>query len=156
LQLAERALALEGSGSGGLQSRLLSRRASLLTELGRFDEAREAIATAHTALSDNANGSPQRLAGDGAQAPAADDATARLGLALSAARVEDEAGDRQQAESGYRALIAEAAELPQPHPPGLEEVVLTARSNLSAVLRDRGALDESLALTREVLDVRRQ
>src|SRR5690606_14535561 len=73
-----------------------------------------------------------------------------------AARVEDEAGDRQQAESGYRALIAEAAELPQPHPPGLEEVVLTARSNLSAVLRDRGALDESLALTREVLDVRRQ
>ena len=138
LELTDQALALDGDDSETMQGRLLRRRATVLTELGRFGEAREAIAAARAVL------------------PADADATARLGLALSAARLNAEAGDPRQAEAGYRALLDEAAALPLPQPAVLEEVLLTTRSNLSALLRDKGALEESLALTRGVLEARRQ
>src|SRR5690606_40973451 len=136
LALADQALEAGDALEPAQRARLLRRRGTLLTELGRFDEARAALAAARAALPSDA------------------DAAERLGLALSTARLDNEAGAMQQAEAGYRAILADAAALEGPHEAGLAEVLLTTRSNLSGLLRDRGALGESLALTREVLQAR--
>jgi tetratricopeptide (TPR) repeat protein len=122
------------------RARVLRQRAILLTELARFDEGRVAIAQARPLL--------------GAAVPAQ-----RIGLELTAARLEEEAGQVDAALSGYRAVIEQASAArdadPQLTDPELAEVVQTARSNLAANLRDRGELDEAETLTRSVLDERR-
>lgn len=141
LQLGDEALALyppDDRHAATQRARTLRLRASLLTELGRHGEAREAILQAYAATP--------------SMSPAA-----RLGVDLTAARIEDEDGKVEMAERGYRAIIA-TGELIAPDDPDAHDVASTldtARSNLSSLLRDRGVLDESEALIRQVMAGRR-
>ena len=130
LALSDQAIAAIHQAERSMQVRLWRRRASVLTELGRFDEARSAIAKARAVL----------------------DATGivaeRLGLELSAARLEQEAGASEAAETSYRVILAELERTPMTSQ--LEEIAEFTRSNLGGLLRDRGALDEALQLTQQV------
>ncbi len=81
----------------------------------------------------------------------------RLGLDLTAARIDDEAGRPEPAEQKYRGVLAAAAAVDAAtlkSNADLRSTIEIARSNLSGVLRDRGALDESEQLTRKVLEGR--
>ncbi|NCT66467.1 MAG: serine/threonine protein kinase [Rhodanobacteraceae bacterium] len=119
--------------------RLLRQRTALLTELTRFDEARAALEQARAAWP---------------EAPA----TVRLDLDLAAARIADDAGRQDEALHGYRAILAAAADV-RPAATDAARAFATmldvVRSNLSALLRERGELAESQALLREVLERRR-
>ena len=117
------------------QARVLRQRASLLTELARFDEARAAIGQARELL---------------IAAPASQ----RIGLELTAARVEHEAGQGDTAMAGYRAVLAQAQAVAEPDAE-LARTIENARSNLALTLIERGELDEAEVLTRQVLDTRR-
>ncbi|MEP7096691.1 MAG: tetratricopeptide repeat protein [Dokdonella sp.] len=140
IALNQRAFALAAADpttTAHQRTSLLHQRATLLTELGRFDEARSAIAEARMAW------------------PAAPDSV-RLGIDLIASRVEDEDGHHDKAERGYREVLAGIARLDQaaPHDPALTVTLEVARSNLSGILRDRGDLIEAEALIRHVLAAR--
>lgn len=140
LALNQRALAVAAKDtavSAQQRAALLRQRAALLTELGRFDEARSAIADARTAW-------PAALP------------VARLGMDLTATRIKDDAGHQQEAERGYRGILAEAAKIaPATSDADLNTTLEVARSNLSSILRDRGELGEAETLIRQVLEVRR-
>ncbi|SFN33183.1 serine/threonine-protein kinase [Dokdonella immobilis] len=137
LALNARALALGETigATGAEQAGLLHQRSSLLADLGRFDEAVAALDRTRAAWPDAS-------------------LAQRLALDLTSARIDEEAGRPEAAERKYRALLESLA--------GVDAATLaanaslgstreTARSNLAGVLRDKGALDESEALTREVL-----
>ena len=133
LDLAERHAA--GEAQRGM---LLHQRASLFADLGQFDEAMAAL---------------EKTRAEWPQASLSD----RLAMDLTSARIDDEAGRPEQAESKYRALLSEADGIGRQVLSGdadLRGLLETARSNLSGVLRDRGALDESEQLTRAVLESR--
>ncbi len=117
---------------------LLHRRATLHIDLGQFEEAASTLAQARAAW----------------PAPSP---TTRLALDLTAARLDDEAGRPEAAEQQYRAVLAAAKAIDPAtlkSSVDLRKTVEIARSNLSGVLRDRGALDEAEQLTRQVLDGR--
>jgi len=140
LALNQRAYELgERSGATQVQrASLLHQRASLYADLGKFDKAMSTLEEAR------------------AEWPMPPPA-ARLAIDLTAARIDDEAGRPESAEQKYRAVLADAAMLDkrQPNPdPELRTTIESARSNLSGVLRDRGALDESEQLIRAVLEGR--
>ncbi len=139
LALNTRALALAAADDAEGRHRLLRQRAVVLTDLTRFDEARTAIADARAAWPD---ATP----------------LARLGLALSAARIDDDDGDVDAAMRAYRAILADAPGVEAADPVAAHELAATldiARSNLSSLLRERGELDEAERLLREVLATRR-
>lgn len=117
------------------QAELLHQRASLLADLNQFDKAASMLDEARAA----AGSVPLE---------------SRLALDLTAARIEDEAGRPESAEQKYRALLDAASGVDAQtlqFDPTLRSTLQTARSNLSGVLRDRGALDEAEQLTRAVL-----
>jgi eukaryotic-like serine/threonine-protein kinase len=121
-----------------LRAELLHERASLHADLGQFDQAVSTLDQARAAWRDM---------------PLA----ARLNLDLTAARIDEEAGRPEAAESKYRALLEHAAKIDPSTlqaDADLRNTFETARSNLSGVLRDRGALDEAEQLTRAVLENR--
>jgi tetratricopeptide (TPR) repeat protein/predicted Ser/Thr protein kinase len=134
LELNDAALARAPAGDPDLRHGLLRVRGTLLTELGRFDEARAALDAAQAAWP----AAPARRA-------------AEVGLAR--ARIDEEAGRPREAEAGYRALIAavDAGTLDAD-----DASVETARSNLLGQLRDSGRLDEALVLADQVLARRLQ
>ena len=140
LALNTQALEL-GEQVGNTQSQradLLQQRATLYIDLGEYDKAVAALAEAREAWPD---------------APLA----RRLSLDLTAARIDDEAGRPEPAEAGYRGVLAAAAGIGKEAlqaDADLRGTLEVARSNLSGVLRDRGALDESEQLTRAVLEGR--
>lgn len=118
------------------QADLLHQQASLLADLGKFDQA---LATLGEARALGADEIP---------------ASSRLAFDLSAGRIADEAGRPEEAEQKYRGVIDAASALDATtlaSDAALHSTLQTARSNLSAILRDRGALDEAEALTRAVL-----
>lgn len=117
---------------------LLHQRATLHIELGDYEKAIETLDQARKAWPD---------------APLSQ----RLAVDLTAARIDDEAGRPEAAEAKYRAVIAAALAVDQATlkaDADLRSTLEVARSNLSGVLRDRGALDESEQLTRAVLEGR--
>jgi tetratricopeptide (TPR) repeat protein len=137
LDLNTQALALAASVGAPARdvSTLQRQHATIETELGHFDAAR---AAANAARSVYADLSP----------------VAALGLDLTAARIEDEAGKPDLAEKGYRGVIEKAKSIDPAATNRSETAAVlseTARSNLAAVLRDRGAHDEAIALTRGIL-----
>jgi tetratricopeptide (TPR) repeat protein len=141
IALNQRALERFDASEGSLpeRMRLLHQRAALHTELNHFDEAQAAIADARAAWPD---------------APA----ESRLGLDLTAARIEEEAGRHEQAERAYRAVLAEALAKRATSSQAAKELdsaIEVARSNLSGILRERGAFAEAEELIRAVLDGRR-
>lgn len=114
---------------------LLQQRATLYIEMGQFEKAIATLADARRAWPD---------------APL----EKRLSFDLTAARIDDQAGRPEAAETTYRAIItaAEGAGYAANRTEvGVRNTLEIARSNLSGVLRDRGALDESEELTRAVL-----
>lgn len=140
LALNERAFKLGATigASAEQQAKLLHLRATLYTDLGQYEKATSALAESRLAW-------PER--------PMA----TRLSLDLTAARIDDEAGHPEPAEEKYRAVLASAAAIDKTTiktDADLRTTIEIARSNLSGVLRDRGALDESEQLTRAVLDGR--
>ena len=117
------------------RAELLHQRATLYIELGEYEKAIETLDHTREAWPD---------------APAA----VRLGMDLTAARIDDEAGRPEAAEAKYRRLLADVAGLGEAAlqaSADLRGTLETTRSNLSGVLRDRGLLDESEQLTRAVL-----
>lgn len=136
----ERALALidaassqaaSGADDPRLQHGLLRMRASVLTELGRFDEAAAAL--------DQAEGIwPQAPTGE------------RVRVLLTRSRLHDEAGRQAEAIAGYQGVV-DAADVIGVDP----AVIETARSNLIGALRDAGRNDEALVLANRVLSDRR-
>lgn len=120
------------------QAKLLHTRATLYTDLGQFEKAATTLDESRAAW------------------PKPSLAT-RLSLDLTAARIDDEAGRPEPAEQKYRAVLADAAAIDKgtlKSDTDLRTTIEIARSNLSGVLRDRGALDESEQLTRAVLEGR--
>lgn len=120
------------------RSRLLQTRAALLTDKGDFDEATTTLADARKS--------------DPTPSPAAE-----LGMAATAARIDDEAGRVDEGIRGYRQVIAAAQTLPEIDPASAREVAETldyARSNLASMLREAGKFDESEAMIRQVLATR--
>lgn len=137
LRLNQRALALgEAHGAAAMQqAELLHQQASVFADLGQFDKAVEALDQART------------TAGDA-------DISTRLSFDLTAARIDDEAGRAEDAEQKYRAILQAASRIDAAtlrSIPSLRSTLETTRSNLSGVLRGRGALDEAEQLTRAVL-----
>lgn len=119
-------------------AKALQQRASLLTDKGDLDQASTVLAEARRQSS--------------ALTPAA-----RLSMALTAARIDDEAGRVEAAERGYRAVLAEAEQLGPLDPVSARDVALTldyTRSNFSLMLREAGKLDEAESLIRQVLATR--
>ncbi|MGB0135227.1 tetratricopeptide repeat protein [Dokdonella sp.] len=140
LALNQRAFELgERTGAtAARQSELLQQRATVYTDLGQFDNATAALADARESWPD---------------APIAK----RLSMDLTAARIDDEAGRPEPAEQKYREVLAEALAIDSQvlkNDADLRSTLEVTRSNLSGVLRDRGALDESEQLTRAVLEGR--
>ncbi|MBL0163819.1 MAG: serine/threonine protein kinase [Xanthomonadales bacterium] len=130
LELGERIGAPEAQ-----RADLLHHRATLHIELGQYDKAIETLAESRKAWPD---------------APLAK----QLSLDLTAARIDDEAGRPEAAEAKYRGVLAAAVGIGQASvhaDADLRSTLEVTRSNLSGVLRDRGALDESEQLTRAVL-----
>ncbi|HET9032877.1 MAG TPA: serine/threonine-protein kinase [Dokdonella sp.] len=126
------------AASAAQQADLLHQRAVLYTDLGQFEQS---IST----LEEARNGWPEPSL------------ATRLSLDLTAARIDDEAGRPEPAEEKYRALLASAAAIDKATIKADADLRMTieiARSNLSGVLRDRGALDEAEQLTRAVLEGR--
>ena len=120
------------------RAELLHQRASLHADLGQFERAASTLDQARAAWPDMPLAS-------------------RLGMDLTAARIDDEAGRPEEAERKYRAVLERAAELDPATlqaDADLRNTLETTRSNLSGVLRDRGALDEAEQLTRTVLENR--
>jgi tetratricopeptide (TPR) repeat protein len=136
LDLNNRALALaaEVGAPAGDVAWLQRQHASLETELGHFDAARAAINAARSAQ-------------------AALTPLASLGVDLTAARIEDEAGKPDLARDGYRGVVEKAKSIDVAATQRGETAATMseiARSNLAAVLRDSGAVDEATALSRAV------
>jgi tetratricopeptide (TPR) repeat protein len=120
------------------RAELLHQRASLYADLGQFEQAASTLDQARTAWRD---GPP----------------ASRLSIDLTAARIDDEAGRPEDAERKYRAVLENAAKIDPATlqaDADLRTTLETTRSNLSGVLRDRGALDEAEQLTRTVLEGR--
>ena len=114
---------------------LLHQRTTLYIDLGEYDKAIETLAKTRKAW-------PNAPLGK------------RLSIDLTAARIDDEAGRPESAEAKYRAILAADSDIDQATlqaDADLRNTLETTRSNLSGVLRDRGALDESEQLTRAVL-----
>jgi tetratricopeptide (TPR) repeat protein/predicted Ser/Thr protein kinase len=134
LELNDAALAHAPAADPDLRQGLLRVRGTLLTELGRFDQATQALDAARMAWP---GAPPARLAE----------------VELARARIDDEAGRPRAAEAGYRALIAaaDAGTLDAD-----DASVETARSNLLGQLRDSGRHEEALALADQVLARRLQ
>ncbi|HNR91767.1 MAG TPA: tetratricopeptide repeat protein [Dokdonella sp.] len=144
LTLTDRALAgADGAAlDAAARARLLRQRASMLTELGRFDEADEAIESAR------------------AQMPTSAPALERLGLELTAARLDQEAGRADQAVKGLRAVLDGAAALDTASLDAtartrLADLIDVSRGNLSIQLSDMGVVDEAVVLLTASLDARR-
>ena len=144
LALTERALA--GADEAMLDAvarvRLLRGRASMLTELGRFDDAGKAIEAARLAM------------------PASAPAPERLGLDLTAARLDQEAGRSEAAASAYRSVLdgtagIDASRLDAAARARLADLVDIARGNLSVIASEQGHLDEAARLITASLDARR-
>ncbi len=140
LALVDRALAADLDG--GARTRLLRRRASMLTELGRFDEAAAVIETARASM------------------PEATPVLERLGLAVTAARLDLEAGRAELAATAFRAVLdgaaaIDATTLDAASRATLTELIDITRGNLSMVLADRGAFDEAVLLLAASFDARR-
>ena len=137
----ERALALNDAaisqsrldGDPRVQHGLLRMRGSILTELGRFEQAEAALDEADSIWP---------------QAPDAD----RLRVLLTRSRLYEEAGRQADAIAGFGTLLAAGEEgRVDPDDPMLE----TARSNLIGLLRDSGRLNEALVAADAVLARRR-
>ncbi len=144
LELNERAITLLDTAAVSPTPRerllLLHQRAILLTELARFDDARSAVREARAAWPD---------------APV----SSRLSIDLTAARIDEDSGQMEAAENAYRAILAQATGIDpatDPMQDDLAATVETARSNLSGLLRERGALDEAESLVRDILAARRE
>ncbi|MFZ2235964.1 MAG: serine/threonine-protein kinase, partial [Dokdonella sp.] len=144
LQLNGKALALFAGDGGSYpegsaqQSRLLQARASLLTDKGDFELATATLADARKS--------------DPTPSPAAE-----LGMAITAARIDDEAGRVDEGIRGYRDVLAAAETLAPLDPASAREVAETldyARSNLASMLREAGKFDEAEAMIRQVLATR--
>jgi eukaryotic-like serine/threonine-protein kinase len=140
LALSEQGLALaRAEGLADHERRLLRKRMVSLTELGRYDEAAVAVEAALAHCGDDAG-------------------TTCLGIALGAARLQIERGEFAPAEVALRDLLARL--LPRAGAAGGEgeeiaTLLDTVRSNLGALLRDGGKLDEAETLAREVFEARR-
>lgn len=142
LALNARALKLEEEtdADAAQRSELLHQRASLQIDEGNFEQAKATLTQAREAWP---------------QAPM----PKQLSFDLTAARVEDEAGHPEAAEAGYRAVLDAVRAIDTAvlaSDADLRGTVEFARSNLSGVLRERGALEEAEQLTREVLASRVQ
>lgn len=136
LALSDRALAGADAGATPQQREaLLRERATILTELSRFDEARATLAQARVAWPDAST-------------------AAVLDLDLEATRIDSDEGNVEAATRGLRALLARGAALDAADRDA-QTTLATARSSLSTLLREAGQLDEAETLTREVLDWRR-
>jgi len=133
LALSDRALAGHAATPQQHEA-LLRERATILTELSRFDEARSTLAQARAAW-------PQAT-------PAV-----LLDLDLEATRIDSDEGKVDTAERGLRELLARGAALDAADRDA-QTTLATARSSLSTLLREAGQLDEAEKLTREVLDWR--
>ncbi len=142
LNLNTRVLALDARSDvvpANQHANALRQRATTLIQFRRFDEARAASDQAIAAWPDA-------------------DPSSRLANDLTRAWIEDDAGNRDQAVPAYRAILTSLERLG----PGaiaangdLRDTLQTTRSNLSAVLREQGQLNEAEALTRQVLTARR-
>lgn len=120
------------------QSKLLQARASLLTDKGDFDEATTTLADARKS--------------DSTPSPVAE-----LSMAMTAARIDDEAGRVEAGIRGYRDVISAAEMLGPMDAASTREVTETldyARSNLASMLREAGKFDEAEAMIRQVLAIR--
>ncbi len=139
LALSDRALAIELTDEAPAERvALLRERATILTELARFDDARAVLAQARATW------------------PAAPPAAA-LDLDLASARIDSDEGKVEDAERRLRALLARGAELgpAAADDRAMQTTLATARSSLSTLLRDAGRLDEAEALARQALAWRR-
>ena len=136
LTLSDRALAGHAATPQQHEA-LLRERATILTELARFDDARSTLAQARAAWPE---ASPDVV----------------LDLDLAATRIDSDEGKVDDAERGLRELLARAGQLDPAVAAGrdAQTTVATARSSLSTLLREAGKLDEAEKLTREVLDWR--
>lgn len=144
LELTDRALAEADSASldAGARARLLRRRATMLTELGRFDEAGQAIGAARSTM------------------PTTATALEHLGLQMTGARLDQEAGRADAAADGYRRVLdgaggIEPAALDGPARTTLADLLDIARGNLSVIASEQGHLDEAARLITASLDARR-
>ena len=139
LALSDRALANAASAPPAQRTAMLRERATILTELSRFDDARATLVQARGAWPD-------------APLPV------RLDLDFVGARIDSDEGRVEDAERGLRTLIARAASIDATALAAdrdLQTTLATARSSLSTLLRESGHLDESETLTRDVLAWRR-
>ncbi len=119
-------------------AKTLQSRASLLTDKGEFDEATRMLAQAHRTWP---NPTP----------------AASLSMALTAARIDDEAGRVDAGERGYRDVLVAAENLGPLDAASVRDVALTldyTRSNFSSMLREAGKFDEAELLIRQVLATR--
>ena len=119
-------------------SRLLQARASLLTDKGDFELATATLAKARRSVPNP-------------------DPAAELGIAVTAARIDDEAGRVDDGIRGYRDVLTAAQSLGPMDAAAAREVAETldyARSNLASMLREAGRFDEAEALIRDVLKTR--
>lgn len=119
-------------------AKTLQSRASLLTDKGEFDQASATLEQART------------------QWPTLTPA-ASLSMAVTAARIDDEAGRVEAGERGYRDVLAAAEALGPLDAASAAEVAQTldyARSNFSSMLREAGKLEEAESLIRQVLATR--
>ena len=137
MALNTRALALgEQVGSTAPQrADLLHQRATLFIELGDYEKATQVLTESRQAWPD---------------APLAK----RLDFDLTAARIDEDGGRPEAAETKYREILAAAANMDQATLQSnmdLRNTLETTRSSLANVLRDRGALDEAEQLIRAVL-----
>ncbi len=126
------------SATTAQHSKLLQARASLLTDKGDFASATATLADARKA--------------DPTPSPAAD-----LGMAMTAARIDDEAGRVDEGILGYRDVLAAVEAVGPLDPTSARQIAETldyARSNLASMLREAGKFDEAEAMIREVLATR--
>ena len=119
-------------------AKTLQTRASLLTDKGEFDEAIRVLAQAHRTWP---NPPP----------------AVSLSMALTAARIDDEAGRVEAGERGYRAVLEAAEQFGPLDPASARDIAQTldyTRSNFSSMLREAGQFDEAESLIRQVLATR--
>lgn len=118
-----------------LRGSLLRMKTTVLTDLGRYEEAHGTGQEAKAVLKDI-------------------DAHAALAVELSLARLLSEQRQYADAEVAYREILDAASRLPEVSAGVLLRVRDTARSDLAASLREQGKAELSLELTRELLSER--